>query len=59
MDIKRNYYAFGSSWHYDLPSFYDKCFNDKFAYVDSDRVKDVVINKGDVILLKYGAWYKI
>ena len=55
MDIKRNYYAFGSKWYYDLPSFYDKCFNDKFAYVDSDRVKDVVIKKGDVILLKYGA----
>lgn len=55
-DAIRNIYAFGSRWSEKSLPYLDKCKNEKFAFAGlSEKYKNILIKKGDIILLKYGA----
>ena len=52
----RDIYAFGSRWSEKSLPYLDKCKNEKFAFAGlSEKYKNILIKKGDIILLKYGA----
>lgn len=55
MTTDKNIYAFGSRWSAKLPSYLEKCVEEKFAFAGvSEKFKDVLIKRGDIILLKFG-----
>ena len=55
---KRNIYVFGSCWDEKLPSYFEKCKSEKFAFSgisrDVETYHNTEIKKGDIILLKEG-----
>ena len=55
---KRNIYAFGTRWDEKLPSYFEKCKSEKFAFAGVSDKNYTKIKKGDIILLKVGKYIK-
>lgn len=51
---ERNIYAFGTRWDEKLPSYFEKCKSEKFAFAGVSEKQYTNIKKGDIILLKLG-----
>lgn len=55
---ERNIYAFGTRWDEKLPSYFEKCKSEKFAFAGVSDKNYTGIKKGDIILLKVGKYIK-